>query len=143
MTQGLNTASLPLADRERQIQTSLPVQLGPSGVAYQTAGNYYTSLLDVIQARTQGRLNVSQAIGAGDITTADLQQADIGNAASNQAAEAAWKAASDPLPGILSAVGQVGSYGSGYLGAGSSLGLNNSPGSFLNSIKTWGNTPFM
>lgn len=143
VTQGLNTTSLPLADRERQIQAALPVQLGPSTVGYQTAGNYYKSLLDVIQARTQGRLNVSQAIGAGDITTADLQQADIGNAASNQAAEAAWKAASDPLPGILSAVGQVGSYGAGYLGAGSSLGLNNSPGSFLNSIKTWGNTPFV
>ena len=143
VTQGLNTTSLPLADRERQLQAALPVQLGPSTVGYQTAGNYYKSLLDVIQARTQGRLNVSGAIGAGDITTADLQQADIGNAASNQAAEAAWKAASDPLPGILSAVGQVGSYGSGYLGAGSSLGLNNSPGSFLNSIKTWGNTPFV
>lgn len=143
VTQGLNTTSLPLADRERQIQASLPVQLGPSTVGYQTAGNYYKSLLDVIQARTQGRLNVSQAIGAGDITTADLQQADIGNAAQNQAAVAAWKAASDPLPGILSAVGQVGSYGSGYLGAGSSLGLNNSSGSFLNSIKTWGNTPFV
>jgi hypothetical protein len=143
VTQGLNTTSLPLADRERQIQTALPVQLGPSTVGYQTAGNYYKSLLDVIQARTQGRLKVSDAIGVGDITTADLQQADIGNAAQNQAAVAAWKAASDPLPGILSAVGQVGSYGSGYLGAGSSLGLNNSPGSFLNSIKTWGNTPFV
>jgi hypothetical protein len=143
VTQGLNTTSLPLADRERQIQASLPAQLGPSTVGYQTAGNYYKSLLDVIQARTQGRLNVSQAIGAGDITTADLQQADIGNAAQNQAAVAAWKAASDPLPGILSGVGQAGMYGAGYLGAGSSLGLNNSPGSFLNTIKTWGNTPFV
>lgn len=142
VTQGLNTASLPLADRERQLQASLPAQLGPSTTAYGTAGNYYKSLLDVIQARSQGRLNVSGAIGAGDITSADLQQADLTNAAQNQAARVATQVASDPLPGILAAAGQVGSYGAGYLGAGSSLGLNNSPDSFLSSVKKWGNTPF-
>jgi hypothetical protein len=142
VTTNLNTASLPLADRERQIQAALPIQLGPSTTAYQTSSNYYKNLLDVIQARTQGRLAVSGAIGQGDINNADLQQADMANAAQNQAAIAAWKAASDPLPGILSGIGQVGSYGAGYLGAGSSL-FGGGPDSWLSSIRTWANKPFV
>jgi len=119
--QALETASTPLVSRERQIVSGLPTYLQPTTVGYQNAKNYYQNLLDVISARTQGRLNVSKAIAEGAITNADLVQADRSTFAQNQAAEAAWKAASDPLPGILSGVGQAGLYGAGYLGAGTGL----------------------
>jgi hypothetical protein len=161
-TTNLNTASLPLADRERQLQTALPIQLEPSTTAYGTARNYYKNLLDVIQTRTQGRLNVSSAIGQGDINNADLQQADISNAAQNQAARAAWQAASNPLPGILSGIGQVVSYGAGYLGAGQGLsnlftpatefqydaagnviGASGGGDNLLTSIRNWAQKPFI
>jgi hypothetical protein len=154
-TQNLNAETAPLAFNQATAEQIQPL-LQPSTVQYGAAGNYYQNLLKAISARTQGRINVSQAIASGNITNADLVQADQTTQAQNQAAYAAWKAASDPVPGILSAVGQAGLYGAGYLGAGSSLGdiFSGSKGnaaitaaqtvapSLLTSIRNWANTPF-
>lgn len=116
----LGTAASPLAFQQKGIEAGQPAYLAPSTVSYQQAGNYYQNLLKAIQARTQGRLNVSNAIATGDITYADLQQADTATAAQNQAAITAWQAEANPLPGILSGIGNLGLYASGRLGVGNS-----------------------
>jgi hypothetical protein len=139
----LGTAAEPLASQQKQIEAGQPAYLAPSTVAYNQASNYYQNLLNAINQRTQGRLNVSQTIATGDITGADLQQADTATAAQNQAALAAWQAASNPIPGILSGVGSLGLYAAGRVGAGNSVvapifGTASNPSSFT----TWMNTPF-
>lgn len=119
--QDLGASTAPLAQEQKTVETSLQPQLLPSTVAYQSAGNYYQNLLKAIQARTQGQLNVSQAIASGSITNADLAQADATTQAQNQATLAQYRAAMNPMPSILSGVGQLATFGAGAAGAFSGL----------------------
>lgn len=119
--QDLGASTAPLAQEQKTVETSLQPQLLPSTVAYQSAGNYYQNLLKAIQARTQGQLNVSQAIASGSITNADLAQADATTQAQNQATLAQYRAAMNPVPSILSGVGQLATFAGAAGGAFSGL----------------------
>lgn len=110
---------MPAQEAETLLKSGSPTRLAPASIAYQNATNTGSSTDALIQSRGQSGLDAAGLSYGNAIDIANLGQQDASTIAANRAKQQeADNAYNASLGNLVTGVGNLGLYGTGYLGGG-------------------------
>jgi hypothetical protein len=128
-TTNTGTGIMPAQAADKLLSTGTPIRLLPAQLAYRNAADAGQSQIAALQSNAQGQLGLAGLDYSNTMGGANLAQADATTTAANIAAQAKQDALwGQQMGGILSGIGNLGMYASGYYGGGPSWLKPNVPG---------------